>query len=553
MTVHESRNLALLSAIVVVTGCATRSSDDTGDMGYPRRDTATLSSEDAGGGGDTDSRTEASETGDIDSVPQCDPNPPTPTGLSTDGASPSGSDFPSDTARECPTDTGADTKQDTETDTPGRPNLIIVYTDDQQFDGMGANGNHAILTPRLDTLASQGIRFTQASVVTSLCSPSRAALLTGRFNRANGVEQLGGDLEPGEVTLAERLQAEGYRTAMTGKWHIADIPEDLGFEFIVQFWANGRYYGREVHDLGDTVVPGEHVDAYCTDRAIDFITEASAQEGPFFLFHNTQAPHWDNHTWPVLADTLSLYDPDLMPLPGSWDDDLSGKPPYLEGTRNIELGVENGYDDPAAIREETRHYYAAITKLDDILGRLFDAIDGLDLRNNTYIVVMSDNGWLLADHGMAGKVMAYEPSIRVPMFVLGPDIQPGTTDALVQNIDVAPTLLDMAGIPIPETMHGRSLLPLLRGETTEFREIAVYETLVGFGGTHPMLGAFDSRYKVIQTRSPDDMAVLEFAELYDVTMDPFEMTNLWNDPAVTDAQARLNGAIDAHVETILGW
>lgn len=588
MMCRGSRRLVLVLGLKVALGCSTGGSEDRTDTRDPSLDSGTGSFGNPDGGGDgetagqsssdsstvpadgsdgsatdgmppaengegTDFQPEGRDAGDTATPTEFDGSTPAPTGLSTDSSGTASSDRPSETAGERPSETGSDTPVETGTATSPLPNLIVVYTDDQQLDGLGANGNNTILTPRLDTLASQGLRFTQASVVTSLCSPSRAALLTGRFNRSNGVEQLGGDLEPDEVTLAEHLLAEGYRTAVTGKWHIADLPERLGFEFIVRFQANGRYYGREVQDLGEIVVPEEHVDAYCTDRAIDFITDASAGVRPFFLFHNTQAPHWDKQTWPADEETLALYDPDLMPVPGSFDDDLAGKPPYLAETRNVELGDLNGYDSPESIRDEARHYYAAITEVDAILGRLFDAVDGLGLRNNTYIVVMSDNGWLLADHGMVGKVLAYEPSLRVPMFILGPDIPPGTSDALAQNIDVAPTLLDMAGIPIPATMHGKSLLPLLRGQTAVLREIALYETLVGFGNTHPMLGAFDQRYKVIQTRYPDDMALLEFGELYDIVEDPSEMNNLWNDPTVSEAQARLNGAIDAHVDTILGW
>jgi arylsulfatase A-like enzyme len=286
---------------------------------------------------------------------------------------------------------------------------------------------------------------------------------------------------------------------------------------------------------------------------VDFIEAASGAQRPFFLFHNTQAPHWHEDTWPTQEATMAAYDLSEMPVPENWDDDLTGKPPYLANERNVWLGETNGYDNPDNIRLEALHYYGAITEMDAFLGRMFDAVDTLGLRDNTYIVMMSDNGWLLADHGMAGKVVAYEPSLRVPMFVLGPDIAPGTSDALVQNIDIAPTLLDIARISIPDNIHGRSILPLLRGDVDDLREIAILETLVGFGGTHPLLGAFDKQFKVIQTRLPSDMASLEFGELYDLVDDTLEMRNLWDNGDIADEQARLNAAIDAHTQNILGW
>lgn len=306
---------------------------------------------------------------------------------------------------------------------PESPNLIVIYTDDQRADALGAMGNAAIQTPELDKWAARGRRFTNANVVLSLCSPSRAALLTGRFGSSNGVTGLGGKLRRGQSTFAQRLKERGYATAMVGKWHLGTKVPSAGFDFRCYFHANGRYHKRPVWDNGKRVTPEEHVDAYCVQRSIDFLEGASKRDAPFVLFHNTQLPHMDHRlSWPAAASVRKRYRDDAMPLAPSWRGDLTGKPAHLAKVRNRSQAQSYGYADAAAIRKHTGDYYSVITELDAMLGRLLGAVERLGLLENTYVVFMSDNGWLLGDHGMTSKVLAYAPSVRVPLFVLGPDV-----------------------------------------------------------------------------------------------------------------------------------
>lgn len=436
-----------------------------------------------------------------------------------------------------------------------RPNLILLYTDDQRFDGVGANENEIIRTPNLDRLMARSVRFTNAAVVMSLCSPSRAAALTGRYGSGNGVTGLAQRLAEGEMTFAHLLKRSGYRTAMVGKWHLGDRVPDAGFDFRCYFQGNGTYFGRKVWDNTRQVTPTEHVDAYCVRRSIAFLEEAARSPEPFVLFHATQLPHMDHrHSWPSEPEHRGLYDDGKMPLPTTWQGDLAGKPPYLAEVRNRTQAMKYGYDRPEAIRAHVGDYYGVITEMDSVLGELFDALTRLSLWNNTWIIFMSDNGWLLGEHGMTSKVLPYAPSVRVPMCVYGPGLKPRVEDRIALNIDIAPTLLDLAGVAVSQRMHGRSLLPVLEQRPVVWRDTFVYECLGGYGGTRPMLGACDARWKLIHTwDEPADAGRLPpaFVELYDLEKDPDERVNLADSPEASRARRRLGRVIDEHVTTVL--
>jgi N-acetylglucosamine-6-sulfatase len=266
------------------------------------------------------------------------------------------------------------------------PNLIFIYTDDQRYDALGVNGNDVIITPELDKLADEGMRFTNANVVFSLCSPSRAALLTGRYGSANGVLQLGSDLNKNEKTVAQYLKDNGYITGLSGKWHIGRSPVDAGFDFAVWFEGNGTYYGRTIYDTGKEIHPEMHCDLYCVKRSIDFIREAAAGNKQFFLFHNTQTPHMNgNLIWDARVETTKKYKATQMPVAKNRLDDLKAKPDYLKLSRNLSQAKVYGYPDAAAIQQHTLEYYSVITEMDGYLGLLFHELEDLGIKDNTYI------------------------------------------------------------------------------------------------------------------------------------------------------------------------
>lgn len=432
------------------------------------------------------------------------------------------------------------------------PNFVIIYTDDQRFDALGTNGNDVILTPHLDRLGQNGLVFTNAHVVFSLCSPSRAALLTGRYGSANGVLELGSGLNNGEKTIAQFLKQAGYQTAMSGKWHLKQSPKQLGFDFGVYFQGNGTYYQRLINDQGKNIKPEAHCDFYCADRSVDFLKEAAEAEAPFFLFHNTQLPHMNGkHEWDAKAKTKAKYRAEDMPVAENRLDDLSTKPGYLKEVRNLTQAAKYGYPEKQAIQKHSLDYYSVTSEMDDALGKVFNALDDLELWQNTYVIYMSDNGWMLGEHGFTSKVLPYEASTHVPMVVVGPSVEKGASHALVSNIDVLPTVLELAGVAVPTNIHGRSLVPIIKKEQAEIREGLVYEGLGGYGGAKPNLSAFLDSYRLIVTYEDDKLKNETFTELYDLKEDAWEMKNLIGDSNYDGVRNKLTATIENHIKTIL--
>lgn len=434
-----------------------------------------------------------------------------------------------------------------------RPNIIFIYSDDQRQDAAGFNGNKIILTPELDKYAQTGIRFSNANVVFSLCSPSRAALLTGRYGSANGVLHLGSDLKSGEKTIASYLKKAGYNTAISGKWHIGRKPINAGFDFYTYFEGNGTYYGREINDMGKIVHPQIHCDEYCVNRSIDFLKEAAKKDQPFFLFHNTQLPHMNGKlVWDAKKETLAKYNQEEMPVAKSRFDDLSNKPEYLKTVRNYTKAKDYGYPDSVAIQKHTKEYYSVITEMDDALGRLFKTIEELGLLENTYIFFMSDNGWMLGEHGFTSKVLPYKPSTNVPLFVLGPGVKSRCDDHLILNIDMTPTILQLAGVGLPENIHGKSFLSIIENKSVDWRDAFVYEGLGNYGGAKPNLTVISKNYKYIVTYDDTTLSSVNFKELYDLEKDLDEMRNLVNLKEYSSKIKEFDQYVDNHIKMILG-
>jgi len=433
-----------------------------------------------------------------------------------------------------------------------RPNIIFIYSDDQRQDAAGFNGNDVIYTPSLDKLAKQGIRFNNASVVMAFCSPSRAALLTGRYGSANGVLKLGSDLNPDEKTIAHFLKNAGYSTAIAGKWHIGRPPSDCGFDWHVYFESNGDYFNRKTFDMGTELRPEIHCDEYCVNRSIDFLKEAATSDKPFFLFHNTQLPHMNHeHKWPAKEETRAKYNKTDMPVAETRLDDLSNKPEYLKTVRNLTQAKIYGYPEVDAIQSHTLDYYSVISEMDDALGRLLNTVEELGLRENTYIFFMSDNGWMLGEHGFTSKVLPYQASTSVPLFVAGPDIKSGENNNVVLNIDFLPTILELASVKLPENIHGNSILPILKNEETEWRENFIHEGIEGFGGILPHLAVIGTDYRYIETYEDRSLSKVNFVELYNMKNDPVEMNNLAQDSSLQPVVEKHKKRIVKHKKEIL--
>ena len=419
-----------------------------------------------------------------------------------------------------------------------RPNFLFILTDDQRYDAMGCAGNPLVRTPNIDALAARGIRFENAFVTLSICSPSRAACLTGCYGSTTGVASVPGTLNTPSASIAHRLKEVGYRTGVVGKWHLGNSPAECGFDFAACFQSNGRYYGRSVLENGTRKKVEGYIEDYNAAQAARFLQDAAGE--PFFLFYCTQVPHMD-HTfdWPAKEATLALYDRERMPVPATWRDDLAGKPPYLKTARNRTQALRYGYDKKENIQRHIQRYYAAITEMDASLGKVLTTLDDSGLRENTYIILMGDNGWFLGEHGFTSKVLPYEESIWVPMLMAGPGLRVTVDSRLVLNIDIAPTILEFAGLPVPNDMHGTSLLPLDRVDGSHWRRSFLYEAPTPSLGSWPLYAVRTDRWKYIQTLDPKKSGRLVFEELYDLHNDPQEMTNLAGQPQHADRQAAL--------------
>lgn len=428
------------------------------------------------------------------------------------------------------------------------PNFLFVLTDDQRYDALGCTGNPYIVTPAFDALAARGVRFTQTFATTSICAPSRATCLTGRYGSQNGVPSMQKqELNEGEPSFVEPLRGADYLTGYVGKWHLRRPvdPSQAGFDRSVMCSGNGPHYDREVSEDGQKRIAKGFIEDYFADRCIEFLEFAASSHRPFFLQYSTQVPHMDHEfSWKPKPETWALYRDINPPLPTSWSDDLSGKPPYLKLSRSRQQALRYGYDDPEAVRRHIREYYAATTDMDRAFGRVKESLDRLGLTESTYVVVIGDNGWIIGEHGFTSKVLAYEESIRIPLLIAGPGIQPGVRDELVLNADLASTFIDLAGLdPLPR-QHGQSLAPLLQGQESSWRNAVLYESFESPSlGAWPHLAVRTKRWKYIQTFDQEDSANLAFEELYDLDTDPSELINHAGEPTHSKIRSELAGRL----------
>lgn len=433
-----------------------------------------------------------------------------------------------------------------------KPNFIVIYTDDQRFDGIGVNNNQIIKTPNIDRMAKKGLQFSNANVVFSLCSPSRAALLTGRYGSSNGVLNLGSGLNEGERTVADYLRRNGYSTALSGKWHIKQKPDAVGFDWYSYFFGNGPYYSRKTFELSDTLYPKEHIDLYSVKKSIAFLEAHTASKKPFFLFHCPQTPHMnDRLVWDAKDSTKATYNVAQMPVPKSRKEELADKPVYLKTVRNLTKAKDYGYPDSLAIQNHTLDYYSVISEMDSFLGKLFDKVEELGLLKNTFIIFMSDNGWMLGEHGFTSKVLPYKPSTHVPFWIVGPNVAPGKNNSLVSNLDIFPTILDLAKLKVPKNIHGISLLPILEDNTKNVRDHLIYEGLGLYGGTKPNISVLTDKFRYIRTYEDSELEKVIFEELYDQNADSDEIKNLIGNHDLQSVLQALNQKIDSYQQHIL--
>jgi arylsulfatase A-like enzyme len=421
---------------------------------------------------------------------------------------------------------------------PRRPNIVFLLTDDQRADTLGCMGNKLIRTPHIDRLAKRGVTFDNAFVTTAICMTSRASILTGQFAARHGIWDFRTSFTSEQLaaTYPALLKAAGYHVGFIGKWGVGDPPRDA-FDYDRMFPGQGNYLvqrdGRQVHL---TRVMG--------DQALEFLSTAPTDR-PFGLSISFKAPHVQDS--PSVNDQPFRYDP----AHESWYEGVTIPPPKLAASQYYDRlpdflkNSENRarwavrFWGPARYQECVKGYYRLITEVDDEVGRIVDELEKRNLADNTVIVFTSDHGFYLGEYGFAGKWYAHDVSIRVPLIVLDPRTPTSRagarSDATVLNIDMAPTILALAGITAPKSMQGSNLVPLVVGETPPWRSEFFYEHHFAHPRIPPSEAVRTSRWKYM--RFTDSQPLYE--ELYDLTADPLEEFNLAGTPEHADTLATM--------------
>jgi arylsulfatase A-like enzyme len=429
-----------------------------------------------------------------------------------------------------------------------QPNILWITGEGVPLSVLSCYGSRLMKTPNIDRIANEGMRFENSFTTNALCAPSRATLLTGKYNHLNGMFSNPPDTTEGvtesshfdasQETFPKLLQRAGYQTGTVGKWHLPANPGEAGFDyFVFKNGAGGPYYNPDGFlqnpRLGSTTIETRSYPGYVTDTVTDLAISGIKQfTKPFMMmvqYFNDHRPFDPPHKYE------HLYDNTRIPVPGTFWDDYSKR---AAPAREARMRIENMPDfHPSAeltdrqrkqwnYQEFMSHFLATMRSQDDNIGRLLDFLDESGLAENTIVVYTSDHGFFLGDHGWFDKRFMYEQAIKVPWMIRYPGtVKAGTVGSeWGVNIDNAPTVLDLAGLPIPQDMQGKSLVPILKGETPSDWRTSLYYHYYEFAPNHwvlPHYGIRTEQYKLISYYTINEW------ELFDLKKDPDEMENLF--------------------------
>jgi len=462
---------------------------------------------------------------------------------------------------------------------PERPNIVFIMSDDHAYQAISAYNSDLIETPNIDRIADQGIVFNQAFVTNSICAPSRAVILTGKFSHLNGVPGNGQVFDGDQQTFPKILRQNGYQTSIIGKWHLKSLP--TGFDYYNVLPGQGDYYNPDFIMQGEDTVYQGYVTDIITELSLDWLNKRDKTR-PFLLMMHHKAPH---RSWMPALKNLDLFNDKQFQLPKNFYDDYEGREALKEQMLTVKSHMDIRMDfkvpcdtcDTASVnhwapgeywrrlerlspgelqdwnkaykkeelefyevkdneakydlwkfRRYLEDYLRCIVSVDESVGQILDFLKEHGLDENTIVVYTSDQGFYLGEHGLFDKRFMYEEAMRTPlMFRFPTEIEKNTRcELLTQNLDLAPTLLDVAGVSIPADMQGETLRPIWQNKETEWRDAIYYHYYEkGFGAT-PHNGVRTNRHKLIHFYD-----VVDAWELYDLDKDPHEMNNLYEDPA----------------------
>ncbi|BBM72565.1 sulfatase family protein [Rhodothermus marinus] len=414
-------------------------------------------------------------------------------------------------------------------------NVVLILSDDHRYDFMSFmdQAPDFLETPGMDRMAREGAHLRNAFVTTSLCSPSRASILTGQYAHRHGVVDNTTPVPPDVRFFPQDLQAAGYRTAFIGKWHMgeADDHPRPGFDYWVSFRGQGVYYNPTLNVNGLRVRREGYITDLLTDYAIEWLRERAADGAPFFLYLSHKAVHAEFEPAERYAGRYAGVAIPYPPTMANTESNYRNKPHWVQAQRKSWHGVDYAYHGQFDFDTFYRRYAETLLALDESISRVLDFLEQSGLAENTLVIYMSDNGFLLGEHGLIDKRNAYEESIRIPMLAWAPGyIAPGAKiDALVRNIDIAPTILELTGVSTTILMDGRSFLGLLTDPQAneEDREFLYeYYWEYAFPHTPTTFALRGDRFKYIFYHG-----IWDIQELYDLELDPLEQHNLIFVPA----------------------
>ncbi len=415
-------------------------------------------------------------------------------------------------------------------------NVVFILSDDHRYDFMGFmdQAPDFLETPNLDRMAAGGLHLKNAFVTTSLCSPSRASILTGRYAHNHQMVDNSAPIPEGTTFFPTFLKKAGYETAFIGKWHMghSDDNPKADFDRWVSFQGQGVYRDPVLNVDGQRKkVPG-YITDILTDYALEFLRQRPDQEKPFFLYLSHKAVHSE---FQPAQRHQGLYADQEIPYPRSKDNtepNYRGKPHWVKAQRYGWHGVDYPYHGELDIDEVYRNYCETLLGVDDSIGKVLDELERQGIADETLVIYMGDNGFMLGEHGLIDKRQAYEESMRVPMLAYAPGfIRPGVAEEVVRNIDICPTVLELTGAQAATPIDGQSFLSLLAGQKGGRDQEFLYEYYWedAFPHTPTVFALRDDRYKYIYYHG-----LWDTDELYDLKTDPHEMHNLVDVPAYRD-------------------
>jgi arylsulfatase A-like enzyme len=455
------------------------------------------------------------------------------------------------------------------------PNIVFIFSDDHAYQAISVYNDprRLIDTPHIDRLATEGMRFDRCVVPNSICGPSRASVLTGKYSHLNGFyNNTNSRFDGSQTTFPKLLHAAGYQTALIGKWHLVSDP--TGFDLWHILPGQGVYYNPPMIENGHSVQHQGYTTDIITDLSIDWLKKRDRSK-PFLLMCQHKAPHREwlppsrhlghNHDRPFpepptlfddyagrgtaehdqdmkIAKTMTAIDLKLTPPKNLTSEQRQAWDAYYE-PRNAAFRTA-GLDGKELVRWKYQRYMhdylGCVKAVDDSVGQILKFLDDEGLTNDTIVVYSSDQGFYLGEHGWFDKRWIFEESLRTPLLVRWPGtVKPGSRSAnIVSNIDFAETFLDAAGLPVPPDMQGRSLVPILKGQTPGNWRSSFYYQYFEYPVPHhvrPHHGVVTSRYKLVHFDGPD----LDEWELFDREKDPHELHSAYNDSAYSSVVADL--------------